>query len=66
MSIYGYCKECEMKLVSRDNKVAPPGICEGCFTLEMNEDYDIHPDDYEYMSIQELWALETESVISGS
>ena len=58
MSIYGYCKKCKIQLVSRDAKVAPPGICEGCFTLEMNEESEIYTP---VIDISELWRNEHES-----
>jgi len=61
MNVYGICDICKMELNSRDEKTAPPGICEGCFILEMNEDYGRHPDDYKHMTIRELWLREKDT-----
>ena len=59
MSIYGHCENCQMELVNRDSKVGtPPGICESCFTLEMNEEPEIYTP---VIDIAELWKNEDES-----
>ncbi len=55
MSDYGRCSECNMELTYRDQHHGPPAICEGCFVLEMNDDYDRYPNDYKYLPLQKLW-----------